>query len=332
MILDRFPRPAARPRRAAAADHRDGLSVAEVACGPGRVGAASHGPASDLPCPRPSGSPRARGLKRCPRRRIFSAVRPRGSARPLSARGPVDRRHARSPDRRRVRAHPDLPLRIWSEQRPSPRRSRPYYERARRLAAGLRARGIGPGDVVAFQLPNWIEAAATFFGLATLGAVLVPIVHCTARGRLGFVLAKSRARALVTADRFRRLDYLAQLWPRCGRRCRISSWRSCSRPRERALPAGDRRLRCVAARRDPLAGAARRRPGRAGGDRLHLGHDRRSQGRDPHAPQPRSPRSASSRRSSSPGIAPTSSARRSRTRSACSAGCCCPSTAASPCT
>ena len=34
---------------------------------------------------------------------------------------------------------------------------------ARRVATGLRARGIGPGDPVAFQLPNWMEAAATFY-------------------------------------------------------------------------------------------------------------------------------------------------------------------------
>ena len=34
-----------------------------------------------------------------------------------------------------------------------------------------------PGDVVAFQLPNWTEAAATFWASALLGAVVVPIVH-----------------------------------------------------------------------------------------------------------------------------------------------------------
>jgi acyl-CoA synthetase (AMP-forming)/AMP-acid ligase II len=31
---------------------------------------------------------------------------------------------------------------------------------ARRLAAGLRDRGVGPGDVIAFHLPNWMEATA----------------------------------------------------------------------------------------------------------------------------------------------------------------------------
>src|SRR5436190_5182605 len=31
---------------------------------------------------------------------------------------------------------------------------------ARRVAVGMQRRGIGAGDVVAFQLPNWMEAAA----------------------------------------------------------------------------------------------------------------------------------------------------------------------------
>src|SRR5690348_12719772 len=48
---------------------------------------------------------------------------------------------------------------------------------ARRLAGALRADGVGPGDVVVFQLPNWVEAGITFFAAAYLGAVVVPIVH-----------------------------------------------------------------------------------------------------------------------------------------------------------
>jgi acyl-CoA synthetase (AMP-forming)/AMP-acid ligase II len=48
---------------------------------------------------------------------------------------------------------------------------------ARRLAAGLRERGVGPGDVVAFLLPNWVEAAAVFWAASFLGAVVVPVVH-----------------------------------------------------------------------------------------------------------------------------------------------------------
>ena len=110
-----------------------------------------------------------------------------------------------------VRAHAERRFRIWSDVRPDDLRLGTVHERARRLAAGLAAHGIGPGDVVAFQLPNWTEAAVTFFGLALLGVVVVPIVGHYGSREVGFALRESRARAFVTADRFRRLDYLANL-------------------------------------------------------------------------------------------------------------------------
>jgi acyl-CoA synthetase (AMP-forming)/AMP-acid ligase II len=82
---------------------------------------------------------------------------------------------------------------------------------ARRVAAGLRGRGIGPGDVVAFQLPNWVEAAATFYAITYLGAVVVPIVHFYGPKEVGYILRKTRVKALITADRFGHQDFLANL-------------------------------------------------------------------------------------------------------------------------
>jgi acyl-CoA synthetase len=82
---------------------------------------------------------------------------------------------------------------------------------ARRVAAGLRGRGIGPGDAVAFQLPNWLEAAATFYAITYLGAVVVPIVHFYGPKEVGYILRKTGVKALVTADRFGRQDFLANL-------------------------------------------------------------------------------------------------------------------------
>jgi non-ribosomal peptide synthetase component E (peptide arylation enzyme) len=106
-------------------------------------------------------------------------------------------------------ARPALPFRIWSERRPFASRVGDLHAQARRLATGLQSLGLGPGDVVAFQLPNWAEAAATFFGLSMLGAVLVPVVHSYGAKELGFILRQSGARALIVADRFGRLDYAA---------------------------------------------------------------------------------------------------------------------------
>ncbi|WP_067657417.1 AMP-binding protein [Nocardia harenae] len=78
---------------------------------------------------------------------------------------------------------------------------------ARRLAAGLRRRGVGPGDVVAFQLPNWMEAAATFWASALLGAVVVPVVHFYGRRELGYILETVRPRVFVTLERFGSLEF-----------------------------------------------------------------------------------------------------------------------------
>jgi len=107
--------------------------------------------------------------------------------------------------------HPELRFRIWSTSRPFESSVAAVYDDARRFAGALRSRGIGPDDVVAFQLPNWMEAAVAFWGVSLLGAVLVPVVHFYGPKELGYILRETRARALVTADCFGHLDYLAGL-------------------------------------------------------------------------------------------------------------------------
>ena len=82
---------------------------------------------------------------------------------------------------------------------------------ARRVAAGMRARGVQPGDAIAFQLPNWLEAAATFYAIAYLGAVVVPIVHFYGPKEVSYILTRTRVKALVTADHFGAQDFLANL-------------------------------------------------------------------------------------------------------------------------
>ncbi|HEV3452702.1 MAG TPA: AMP-binding protein [Acidimicrobiia bacterium] len=105
----------------------------------------------------------------------------------------------------------DLPLAVYSQTRPWRGTFADGFDLARRVAGGLRAAGVGPGEPVAFQLPNWVEAAATFWAVALLGAVPVPIVHFYGPKEVGFILEQSQARVLVTADRFGHLDYLANL-------------------------------------------------------------------------------------------------------------------------
>ena len=85
-------------------------------------------------------------------------------------------------------------IRIWSPTNPHLGTVGEVYEEALRVAGGLRARGLGPGDMVAFQLPNWVEAAVTFYACALLGVTLVPIVHFYGPKEVGFILRQSRAR------------------------------------------------------------------------------------------------------------------------------------------
>ena len=105
----------------------------------------------------------------------------------------------------------DLTLAIHSEVRPWRGTFADGYDLACRVAGGLRAIGVQPGDPVAFQLPNWVEAAGTFWAIALLGAVPVPIVHFYGPKEVAFILEQSQAQVLVTADQFGHQDYLANL-------------------------------------------------------------------------------------------------------------------------
>ena len=82
-------------------------------------------------------------------------------------------------------------------------------EAARTLAAGLRARGVGPGSVVVLQLPNWVEAGIAFWAAAYLGAVVVPIVHFYGAKEVGYIVRATEPDVVVTADRFGHSDHLA---------------------------------------------------------------------------------------------------------------------------
>ena len=80
---------------------------------------------------------------------------------------------------------------------------------ARSFASSLRAMGVGAGDVVVFQLPNWVEAAIVFWGAAYVGAVVVPIVHFYGPKEVSYILDVTKPDVVVTADRFGTRDFLA---------------------------------------------------------------------------------------------------------------------------
>jgi acyl-CoA synthetase (AMP-forming)/AMP-acid ligase II len=77
------------------------------------------------------------------------------------------------------------------------------------LAWSLHARGLRAGDVVAFQVPNWREAAAINLAAALAGYVVNPIVPIYRDREVSQMLGDCRARAFFTAASFRNFDYAA---------------------------------------------------------------------------------------------------------------------------
>ncbi len=84
-------------------------------------------------------------------------------------------------------------------------------ESANRLAHGLAAAGIHPGDRVAVMLPTHPEHVVTLLALAKLGAIHVPVnFHLKGPG-LAYVLEHCEARALIADTRY--ADALAPVLP-----------------------------------------------------------------------------------------------------------------------
>jgi len=81
--------------------------------------------------------------------------------------------------------------------------------RAGRTAQALAARGIGHGDVVAFQLPNCWQFVALHLACVRLGAVSNPLMPIFRHRELAFMLRHGEARALVAPACYRGFDHRA---------------------------------------------------------------------------------------------------------------------------
>ena len=78
---------------------------------------------------------------------------------------------------------------------------------ATRFAAAIAALGVGPGDVVSFQLPNWLEAVVVYRGIVKLGAIANPVVPIYRGRELRFILKQARSKVAVIPKTFRGFDF-----------------------------------------------------------------------------------------------------------------------------
>ena len=91
-------------------------------------------------------------------------------------------------------------------------------ERAWRLAGGLSALGIRPGDRVVVQLHNAVEAVVVYFALGRLGAVMVPRMTVYRESEIAHAVEATEARALIVPASFRGFDF-AEMGVTLLRRC-----------------------------------------------------------------------------------------------------------------
>jgi acyl-CoA synthetase (AMP-forming)/AMP-acid ligase II len=102
-----------------------------------------------------------------------------------------------------------------------------------RMAARLRALGIGTGDVVTIQLPNWIEFAFVFFALERLGAVAVTVSVDFRSRELEYIMRFADSKMFVCCAQFRGFNHAAmaaELAPRLPSLALIGVIRGEARP------------------------------------------------------------------------------------------------------
>jgi len=86
-----------------------------------------------------------------------------------------------------------------------------YAERIERLATGLLALGIEPGDRVGIWAPNCYEWCLTQFATARIGAILVNVNPAYRVFELEYALNRSGCKAIVTAESFKSSRYVEML-------------------------------------------------------------------------------------------------------------------------
>jgi cyclohexanecarboxylate-CoA ligase len=83
--------------------------------------------------------------------------------------------------------------------------------RVDKVAMGLVECGIGKGDVVAFQLPNWWEFVALFFACNRIGAVANPLMPIFRQRELRFMMGFAEAKVAVVPAVWRGFDHIAMM-------------------------------------------------------------------------------------------------------------------------
>src|SRR5246127_3554952 len=78
---------------------------------------------------------------------------------------------------------------------------------ANRAATSLLQLGVGRGDVVTVQLPNWWEFVVTAFACSKIGAVMNPVMPILRERELVYILNFCQAKVFIVPKNYRWFDY-----------------------------------------------------------------------------------------------------------------------------
>ncbi|MDD5722872.1 MAG: AMP-binding protein [Syntrophales bacterium] len=118
------------------------------------------------------------------------------------------------------------------------------------VATNLSRQGIGRGDVVTVQLPNWKESLVAIHAVSRLGAVCMPISPNSRLLDLSSMMQRAGAKALIIAANFLKFDFadmavklkeqvksIEHVWVVGeGDRHGLSSWSDLMKPMDQPIP------------------------------------------------------------------------------------------------
>ncbi|USK71401.1 AMP-binding protein [Peribacillus asahii] len=88
-----------------------------------------------------------------------------------------------------------------------------------RVALGLLKIGLGKGDVISIQLPNWNEFVILHYAATRIGAITNPLIPIYRDREIGYMVGMVESKMMVVPDKFRGFDYPAMIerlshqWP-----------------------------------------------------------------------------------------------------------------------
>ena len=82
---------------------------------------------------------------------------------------------------------------------------------ARRIAIGLADLGVGKGEVVSYQLPNWWEFAALHLACLHIGAITNPVMPIFRQRELSFMLDYAESKVFFAPKTFRNFDHQSMI-------------------------------------------------------------------------------------------------------------------------